>query len=62
MKTCESLCVFLCALCVEAAMATGGAFPLTLATNGDVSLGRSDVALDLRIHKEGWTGQSRASR
>lgn len=42
MKTCESLCVFLCALCVEAAMATGGAFPLTLATNGDVALGRSD--------------------
>ena len=37
-------------------MATGGAFPLTLATNGDVALGRSDVALGLRIHKEGWTG------
>ena len=34
-------------------MATGGAFPLTLATNGDVALGRSDVALGLRIHKEG---------
>lgn len=42
MKTCESLCVFLCALYVEAAMASGGAFPLTLATNGDVALGRSD--------------------
>ena len=57
MKTFMSLCVFLSILCVGAAWASASEpFTLRLATNGDVSLGRDDVSLGLRIHKEGWTG------
>ena len=51
------ICVVSCVLCVGTAVSSASA-PLTLrlATNGDVSLGRDDVSLGLRIHKEGWTG------
>ena len=35
-------------------MATGGAFPLTLATNGDVALGRSAVALSFAAIPLAW--------
>ena len=57
MKTCAFFCVFLCVLFVGATWASEAApFALRLATNGDVSLGRDDVSLGLRIHKEGWTG------
>ena len=57
MKTFASLCVFLGVLCVGSTWASENApFALRLATNGDVALGGGDVALGLRIHKEGWTG------
>jgi hypothetical protein len=57
MKTFASLCIILGVLFVGATWASEAApFALRLATNGDVALGGGDVALGLRIHKEGWTG------